>query len=92
MASRILAACVSKIRAFHTKRTLGLLNLAIEEAAGAFLDPVLLPQLHFPGEHLYAVYLPLWMPLFLPLFFGVADEMTRRREPVGGARLPWVYA
>ena len=79
VASRLLAACARQVGPSHRRRTLTLLNVALDEAEAAFLDPVLLPQLHFPGEHIYAVYLPLWMPLVLPLLFGIADEMANLR-------------
>lgn len=52
-------------------------RLALAKAESAFFGPSLVPQLYFPDEHIYAVYLPLILPLMLPLLISGVGE-TRR--------------
>ena len=55
-------------------------------AEAAALDPDMVPQLYFPGEHLAAVYAPFLLPLALPVVLGSVAELRgwcrKRRAPI----------
>lgn len=45
----------------------------------AFYDPSMLPMLHFPSEHMYAVYAPFFAPIVLPVLGGLIKAIKSRR-------------
>ena len=45
----------------------------------AFYAESLLPSLYFPDEHLYAVYLPLFLPITMPVLGALLARLRRRR-------------
>ena len=47
-------------------------------AHDAFYAESLLPSLYFPDEHLYAVYLPLFLPITMPVLGAVLARLRRR--------------
>jgi phosphatidylinositol glycan class S len=50
---------------------------AIELAESAFFDPSMTAMLYFPDEHVYAVYLPLFLPAFVPVVLGMLKQLKR---------------
>ena len=51
---------------------------AIVSAHDAFYAESLLPSLYFPDEHLYAVYLPLFLPITMPVLGALLARLRRR--------------
>ena len=47
-------------------------------AHDAFYAESLLPSLYFPDEHLYAVYLPLFLPITMPVLGAVLARLRRK--------------
>jgi phosphatidylinositol glycan class S len=63
---------------------------AVSLAHQAFFHSQLLPALYFPDEHLYAVYLPLFLPITVPLLTGLAAwfaacSMQRKKQKAAAA-------
>ena len=48
-------------------------------AHDAFYAESLLPSLYFPDEHLYAVYLPLFLPIAMPVLGAVIARLRRKK-------------
>ena len=48
-------------------------------AHDAFYAESLLPSLYFPDEHLYAVYLPLFLPITMPVLGAVLARLRRNK-------------
>lgn len=53
---------------------------ALRRSESAYFDPTMVPQLYFPEDHLFAVYLPFLGPLAFPLVWGFAQELWRYRK------------
>lgn len=53
---------------------------ALDAAHRAFFHPAMLPALYFPDEHLYAVYLPLFLPISVPIIGALLNRLTRSQE------------
>ena len=52
----------------------------------AYYDPTMVPQLYFPSEHLYAVYVPFLLPVLLPLIKNLVSEIKRFRKKRAAAQ------
>jgi phosphatidylinositol glycan class S len=50
------------------------------ESERLFFDPNMLPQLYFPDEHKYAIYVPMFLPILVPILTGIFGEFRERRE------------
>ena len=59
---------------------LRLARTAAAYADAAYYDSTMVPQLYFPEEHLYAVYLPLLAPIVLPLVGSLRREYRRLKK------------
>lgn len=53
---------------------------ALHCAHRAFFHPDMLPALYFPDEHLYAVYLPLFLPITVPIIAAIAKILANSTE------------
>lgn len=53
---------------------------AVRAASQAFFHPDMLPALYFPDEHLYAVYLPLFLPITVPLLAALIKMLTAKKK------------
>lgn len=40
----------------------------------------MLPQLYFPDEHKYAIYVPMFLPILVPILTGLFGELRERRQ------------
>ena len=59
---------------------------ALNSAQDAFFHPNMLPALYFPDEHLYAVYLPLFLPITVPILAALIGWLTRKDEKARAAQ------
>ena len=50
------------------------------ESERLFFDPNMLPQLYFPDEHKYAIYVPMFLPILVPILTGIYGEFRERRQ------------
>lgn len=53
---------------------------AVKFAQQAFFHPDMLPALYFPDEHLYAVYLPLFLPITVPLVVALLKMIANKKK------------
>ena len=53
---------------------------AVRTAQQAFFHPDMLPALYFPDEHLYAVYLPLFLPITVPLLVALLKMIANKKK------------
>ena len=53
---------------------------AVRAASQAFFHPDMLPALYFPDEHLYAVYLPLFLPITVPLLAALLKLLATKKK------------
>lgn len=66
--------------------SLRLARRAAAFADAAYYDSTMVPQLYFPDEHIYAVYLPLLLPVILPLLSGLKREYLRVKAKKQGIK------
>lgn len=50
------------------------------ESERLFFDPNMLPQLYFPDEHKYAIYVPMFLPILVPILTGIYGEFREWRH------------
>ncbi|TIA92927.1 hypothetical protein E3P99_00365 [Wallemia hederae] len=50
------------------------------QATAEFHNPKKLPQLYFPDEHKYAIYLPLFGPITIPILLSIIKQLKHLRS------------
>lgn len=55
-------------------------RVALGDAKFAFFHSSMLPVLHFPSEHLYAVFAPMFVPTVLPVFKALISYIKEKRR------------
>ena len=74
------AECVAQLRAADWTGAGFASQRAVRAASKAFFHPDMLPALYFPDEHLYAVYLPLFLPITVPLLAALVKMLTAKKK------------
>eukprot|EP00516_Mucochytrium_quahogii_P002245 CAMPEP_0203756546 /NCGR_PEP_ID=MMETSP0098-20131031/9817_1 /ASSEMBLY_ACC=CAM_ASM_000208 /TAXON_ID=96639 /ORGANISM=" , Strain NY0313808BC1" /LENGTH=325 /DNA_ID=CAMNT_0050648473 /DNA_START=401 /DNA_END=1375 /DNA_ORIENTATION=+ len=70
----------NKLTGGNRKTCLVLARRSLKSAEEAFFDPSLLPQLYFPPEHYFAVFMPFLIPAFLPVVTASKKAFSKMRS------------
>ncbi len=85
-------ACTGGPRRDCLQRGVTLARAALEAAEQAFFDPSLLPQLYYPAEHWFAVFMPLILPSLVPVLRAVRNAMAECAVLLIAGRGPFAAA